>query len=278
MTYREAWNQGKERLARAGVPEAELDAWYLLSGASGLSRAVYYMDRERQWTNAAELEQYEDWIRRREKRVPLQYITGFQQFMGLEFQVTPAVLIPRQDTETLVEYALQYVRPGSRVLDLCTGSGCIGISLAKLGGAQVVCTDISEEALAVARENGRRLGCPDICWIHSDLLEQVRERDFDLIVSNPPYIASAVIDGLMPEVREYEPSLALDGREDGLYFYRKLAAQCAAFLKPGGQICLEIGYDQGAAVTRLLTAQHWEKIRILQDTAGLDRVAAAWRQ
>lgn len=276
-TYREALCRAEARLAKAGVEEAALDAWLLFSWVSGISRAVYFMDRDRPWTDQEEQKRYEAVIGKRAQRTPLQYLTGVQQFMGLDFQVTPSVLIPRQDTETLVEYALQRLRPGDRVLDLCTGSGCIGISLMKLGGARVWCTDISEKALAVARSNGQRLGCDGISWIRSDLLEQIEEKAFDMIVSNPPYIPSEVIDGLMPEVRDHEPRLALDGDGDGLSFYRRLASDCKGFLKPGGLLCMEIGCDQGRAVAELLTAAGWEQIFVLKDDAGRDRVVSAVR-
>lgn len=275
ITYKEVLCRAEEQLANAGVEEAALDAWLLFSWVTGISRAVYFMDSGRQWTSQEEQKRYEALIRRRAKRIPLQYLTGVQQFMGLDFRVTPAVLIPRQDTETLVEYALQRLHPGDRVLDLCTGSGCIGISLMKLGNAQVWCADISEEALKVAKSNGQRLGCGEIKWIQSDLLEQIEEKEFDMIVSNPPYIASGVIDGLMPEVRDHEPRLALDGEADGLAFYRHFALECGSFLKPGGRICLEIGYDQGEAVSGLLTTAGWEQISVHQDTARQDRVVSA---
>lgn len=275
VTYKEALRRAEARLAKAGVEEAALDAWLLFSWVTGISRAVYFMDSSRQWTDQKEQKLYEGMIEKRAERIPLQYLTGVQQFMGLDFQVTPSVLIPRQDTETLVEYALQGLRSGDRVLDLCTGSGCIGISLMKLGGARVWCADISWEALEVARNNGRLLGCNEIEWIRSDLLENIKERDFDMIVSNPPYIASGVIDGLMPEVKDHEPRLALDGEADGLSFYRRLASECGEFLKPGGQLCLEIGYDQGGAVGGLLAAAGWEQIFVHKDAAGQNRVISA---
>ncbi len=275
ITYREALCHGEAQLAGAGVEEAALDAWLLFSWVTGISRAVYFMDSDRPWTDQEKQKQYKALIGKRAERIPLQYLTGVQQFMGLDFQVTPAVLIPRQDTETLVEYVLQRLRPGDRVLDLCTGSGCIGISLMKLGGARVSCADISEDALEIARNNGRRLGCGGIEWIRSDLLDNIKERAFDMIVSNPPYIASGVIDGLMPEVKDHEPRLALDGKGDGLFFYRRLASECGAFLKPGGQLCLEIGYDQGGAVSGLLAAAGWERICVHKDAAGQNRVASA---
>ena len=277
MTYREALSAGAARLEMAGVAEAGLDAWYLFSQASGVGRAVYYMEPDREWNDREGEGRYQSWLDRRAAREPLQYITGSQQFMGLDFYVTPAVLIPRQDTETVAEYVLKALRPGEKALDLCTGSGCIGISLAVLGGASVMGADISEEALQVARENGRRLNCPGIRWVRSDLLEQIEDRDFDWIVSNPPYIPSGDISGLMPEVRDYEPRLALDGSGDGLHFYRRLARDCGGHLKPGGRVCFEIGSEQGPAVKELLESSGYEAVEILKDLAGLDRaVAGIW--
>ena len=275
MTYQEALSAGAAQLEEAGVPEAGLDAWYLFSQAAGVSTAVYHMEPGREWTDPTAEAQYREWLRRRADREPLQYITGIQQFMGLDFHVTPAVLIPRQDTETLVEYVLKKLRPGDMVLDLCTGSGCIGISLALLGGARVQAADISREALRIAEENGRLLGCQQIRWTQSDLFDEVGDRNFDWIVSNPPYIPSEEINKLMPEVRDHEPHLALDGREDGLYFYRRLAKESCRYLKPGGRICFEIGYYQGAAVKTLLEDGAYSDVQPLKDMAGLDRAAAA---
>ena len=195
------------------------------------------------------------------------------------------VLIPRQDTEILVELVLQeHGKPalksgthstempeGERVLDLCTGSGCIAIALAKLGRFSAVsAADISADALAVAEENLKRTGA-EVTLIHSDLFSEIPGK-FDVITANPPYIQSEVIDTLTPEVREHEPRLALDGDEDGLVFYRRLASECPAHLNPGGSVYFEIGYDQGEAVCALLRDRGFSGVRCLKDLAGLDRV------
>ena len=191
--------------------------------------------------------------------------------MGLDFHVNEHVLIPRQDTECLVEQVLPYV-DGKRVLDVCTGSGCIAIAIAKLGKPFIVHgVDISEEALAVARQNADRLAEKQAVFIQSDLFEKV-EGSFDLVVSNPPYIRSQEIAGLMPEVREHEPHLALAGKDDGLHFYREIIKGAMLHLKRGGQLFFEIGYDQGEAVQALLAANGYTEIAVVKDYAGLDRV------
>ena len=227
---------------------------------------------------------FEEFVSRREGREPLQQILGTQEFMGLSFLVNRHVLIPRQDTETLVELVLKEVKDReARILDLCTGSGCIAISLAALGGFRfVAASDISQEALETARENaGRILGdggneSGKIRFRRSDLLDGFdREERFDVIVSNPPYIPSETIGGLEPEVREFEPRLALDGSADGLLFYRRLAGECGAFLNRGGRVYFEIGHDQGAAVSGLLEAHGFTDIKVRKDLAGNDRVVSA---
>ena len=196
--------------------------------------------------------------------------------MGLEFDVNEHVLIPRQDTEILVEEALRELRDGMDILDMCTGSGCILISLLRYSND---CTglgvDISEEALAVAEGNARKLLAPDCQarFIKSDLFGEV-DGMYDMIVSNPPYIPSGVIDSLMPEVREHEPLGALDGREDGLWFYRRITGECRKYLKPGGMLFYEIGYDQGASVSEILSGEGFGEIQVTKDYAGLDRVVS----
>ena len=191
--------------------------------------------------------------------------------MGLTFKVNEHVLIPRQDTEILVEEAMRYLSDGMRILDICTGSGCILLSLLKYSNeCEGLGVDISDDALAVARENAQNLGL-EAEFRHSDLLEKV-EGKFDMIVSNPPYIETAVIDTLMPEVREHEPMLALDGREDGLYFYRRIVEQCTSYMTRGARLFFEIGYDQGEAVKDMMIHKGFCEVEIIKDYAGLDRV------
>lgn len=219
LAIQEIYREGKERLERAGILEAELDAWYLLEHVTGISKASYYGNPARE-IRRQEKEQYFYYIEERKKRIPLQHLTGEQGFMGLVFCVNRHVLIPRQDTEILVETALERMKPGMQILDMCTGSGCILLSLLKLCKAEGVTgtgTDISKEALRVAVSNAERLGIR-AKFVQGDLFENIgSQKIFDMIVSNPPYIPTAVIDGLQEEVKLYDPYVALDGREDGLF-------------------------------------------------------------
>lgn len=272
MTHMELLSWGQEQLSGIGIPDAETDAWLLLEYVTGMNRASYFLNRQ-EVVPARDVESYQQFIRCRSKHVPLQYITGKQDFMGMTFAVSDAVLIPRQDTETLVELALPYVA-GKCILDMCTGSGCIAVSLQRLGNPQLChAVDISKEALAIAGKNIENLDADVQLW-QSDLFEQVEE-SYDVIVSNPPYIPPDVIAGLMPEVREHEPRIALDGGRDGLDFYRRLAEEAGKHLKQNGRLYLEIGYDQGAAVINLLQEQGYQEIRLHQDLAGRDRVVSA---
>lgn len=274
MTWGELLKQGQERLKKAGIQEYELDAWYLFERAFSMSRARYFLDaKEEAAPEAPALKAYEDGLERRSGRMPLQHILGTQEFMGMEFFVNAHVLIPRQDTETLVETVLNEQKNRNIfVLDMCTGSGCIAVSLKALGGyARVAAADISPEALEVAEKNA---GTYPVEFRQSDMFAAFEPgRDmFDVIVSNPPYIPSEVIRGLEPEVRDHEPLGALDGKEDGLYFYRILAEQCGDFLNQGGSVYFETGHDQGAAVKTLLESHGFQDTKVIKDLAGMDRV------
>lgn len=275
MTYVEAYDWGRNQLTASQVPDAEWDAWLLLEHVTGMKRAGYLLRQTETMGRAAE-ERYHFLIRQRKMRIPLQHLTEEVEFMGLSFFVNQDVLIPRQDTETLVELVLPEVE-GKRVLDVCTGSGCIAIALQKLGKPEVCHgVDLSLRALAVAQENCGRLNAEVRIW-QSDLFAQVTE-SYDVITSNPPYIASAAIPELMPEVREHEPLEALDGGADGYLFYRKLAAEAGRYLRENGRLYLEIGYDQGKTVTGLLQKNGFDKIQVHPDLAGHDRVVSAvWR-
>ena len=348
-------NYGKKILKNAGIVEADLDAWYLFEQIFGISRAQYFlcarenivgstaqkMTAQEQTGNSLEsknaldcvelwlkekLSAYENALKKRVARIPLQQIIGQQEFMGLSFFVNEHVLIPRQDTETLVELVLQEQKDKDiSILDMCTGSGCIAVSLKKLGGyAHVEGADISEESLKVAKRNSEeilenndvnndavssrteqiqnctnltnnqnkqnnsakrkiseasKLSQAGVTFRHSDMFSNFPETEqFDVIVSNPPYIPSAVIEELEPEVRDHEPRGALDGTADGLYFYRILAEECAKHLTPGGHVYFETGYDQGAAVKELLDIHGFKDTRVIQDLAGKDRVVCgAWQ-
>ena len=274
-TYREAVQRGCEALQEAGVPEAFLQAQQLLWYVCGMTPADWLMRREDS-IPAREWEAFSAVIEKRVTRIPLQYLTGEQEFMGLPFRVSPAVLIPRQDTEHLVEEALACCE-GKRVLDMCTGSGCIAISIAKLGKpASVTGADISPEALAVAKDNAKRLEA-EVTWVQSDMFAGIAG-EYDVIVSNPPYIPPEQIVGLEPEVKDYEPRIALYGGEDGLEYYRVLVTEGAKRLRPagngekGGILMVEIGYDQGVSVPALFREAGFADVRVKKDYAGLDRV------
>lgn len=269
VVYRELLEEGKCILAQAEIVDAECDAWLLLEHVSGMNRAQFFLHQ--QDTVPGELEaDYRGMLRKRAEHIPLQHLTGTQEFMGLEFQVSPDVLIPRQDTELLVEKLLPHVHE-KRVLDVCTGSGCIAISLAVLGRPEHVdAVDLSEKALIQAEKNAKKLGA-DISFYRSDMLDEITGR-YDVIVSNPPYIASKVVDELMPEVQEHEPRMALDGGADGLDLYRRLLAQAPDRLLPGGLLAVEIGYDQREAVMKLFREQGFTEVHCDRDLCGNDRV------
>lgn len=270
MTFREAIRFGEEKLNIAGIEDAKHDAWLLLTFICKIDRTFYYvhMDEEMPVEQVAE---YENVLNKRAEHVPLQYITGEQEFMGIPFHVNDAVLIPRQDTETLVEEALKVVRPGMKVLDMCTGSGCILISILKnIVDIEGYGYDISKQAINVAKENAK-LNNVNATFERSDLFEDVSET-FDVIVSNPPYIPTDVIGGLMPEVAVYEPMQALDGKEDGLHFYRRIIEAASQYLNPGGKLLFEIGHDQGESVSTLMKEAGYQDVRVIKDLAGNDRV------
>ncbi|MFR3754241.1 MAG: peptide chain release factor N(5)-glutamine methyltransferase [Enterocloster sp.] len=287
MTMQQLLWQGVQELNKAGVPDPQLDARYLLLEVFHLNLASFLALKarelgrmRRQRENAGEFMRL---IEARAGRTPLQHLTGTQEFMGFEFLVNEHVLIPRQDTETLVELVLEEQKDREkRVLDMCTGSGCIAISLALMGRYRhVAALDVSAEALKVAAGNRDRLlggyeGGFEL--FESNMFSALgTDRTFDVIVSNPPYIPSRVIEGLAPEVRDHEPRIALDGSEDGLTFYRILAEEARNHLAEGGSIYMEIGYDQSEAVEGLFRSGGYRDVRTFQDLAGQDRVVRARR-
>lgn len=282
-TWQQLLDEGVRILRAVGITEADLDAWYLLSAAFQIDRVHFLMDRTRP-VLAEQLKVgqpiYRDYLKSRAEHIPLQQILGVQEFMGLELYVNEHVLIPRQDTEKLVEEVLKHHRETDcSVLDMCTGSGCIAISLAVLGGYdRITAADRSLEALKVAKKNGSSLleGRKQLVFVESDMFSNLDVAEkYDIIVSNPPYIPSSVIEELAPEVREHEPRMALDGAEDGLYFYRILSDKSRAYLNDGGSIYFEIGYDQAEAVTGLLLNDGYKEIKVIKDEPGLDRVVEA---
>jgi release factor glutamine methyltransferase len=287
--YQMLYNEGKSILAQHHIAEADLDARLLLEYVCKTDRNTLLVHGDREVSDE-EQERYLELIRKRGQHIPLQHLTGEQDFMGLTFTVNENVLVPRQDTEILVEEVMKNLHDGMRILDMCTGSGCILLSLLQYSNDCIgVGADLSEEALAVARENYARLKAEkpamEATFVQSDLFaslpvpsEGLERQDavwgekFDIVVSNPPYIKTDVIDTLMPEVREYEPLMALDGREDGLYFYKKITHDTKRYLNRGGMLFYEIGYDQAADVQKIMEAEGFQEITVVQDFAGLDRV------
>lgn len=276
LTWAQLLAEAEEKLAGAGVPDADTDAWLLMEHCFSITKSSYYLNRNTEVSQEKELRQYRELLQKRAERIPLQYLTGSQWFMGLEFSVSPDVLIPRQDTETLVETVLSYSsrRHVSSVLDVCTGSGCIAVSLAHYGDFdRTDASDISSAALAVAASNAEKHHVR-VRFLESDLLTQI-QGCYDVIVSNPPYIESEVVEQLEPEVKDYEPRLALCGGSDGLDFYRRLLESAPAHLYPGGALFVEIGYNQWEAVADLFRAHGFFHPRLVRDLAGLDRVVWA---
>lgn len=279
-TWSSLLKEGTEILETAGIEEARLDAWLLLEHESGKNRAYYFAHSEEAADESVEAG-YLALIERRAKHIPLQHLTHKGYFMGYEFYVNEHVLIPRQDTETLAEKVLSAIekKESPRILDMCTGSGCILISLLlEREDARGTGADLSSDALAAAEKNAEMLAVSDrAVFVESDLFsgryfQEKENQVFDVIVSNPPYIPTEEIETLMDEVRFHDPYMALDGKEDGLYFYRIITKEAQKYLGPGGWLLYEIGCSQGAAVSRLMEDAGFVDIEIIQDLAGLDRV------
>lgn len=285
MKYADLYEKGKEILYSAGIDESKLDARLLLEYICHTDRNDLLVHGDREVSSEDEAK-YLELIGMRASHIPLQYITGVQEFMGLEFDVNEHVLIPRQDTEILVEEIMKDLHDGTRILDMCTGSGCILISLLAFSNDCVgVGVDISADALDVAKSNAAKLlmhkqDATDYSFMASDLFSCFYDminagkevEKFDIIVSNPPYIRSDVIPTLMEEVRLHEPVLALDGDFDGLIFYKRIANESISFLHNGGKLFFEIGYDQAEAVKEIMEASGFKDIKVIKDFAGLDRV------
>ncbi|WP_243175736.1 peptide chain release factor N(5)-glutamine methyltransferase [Coprococcus ammoniilyticus] len=275
MTQYQLVTAGKEKLNEHNVPDADIDAELLWLFVSKQDKMAYIMNRQEDVTETIR-SSYEALIDKRSKRIPLQYITGIQCFMGYDFETTPDVLIPRFDTEVLVEQANRLIQDihsdKMSVLDMCCGSGCIGLSVALMNqNIHIDLCDISDSAIALTTKNAKRLEVSDYTVIKSDLFDKIDKR-YDMILSNPPYIESKVIDGLMPEVRDYEPRLALDGDADGLKFYRAIIENAESYLNEKGYILFEIGNHQAHDVQQLLVDKHFEDVRVVKDLAENDRV------
>ena len=313
MTYRDMLKHGETVLQEAGVVDYKLDAWYLFEAATGLSKQLYFMEMTTEATERIEAK-YNKLLKRRTNREPLQYILGSQVFMGLDFEVNEHVLIPRQDTENLVEEVNKIIEAMKAerasegdadandadknqdidILDMCTGSGCIIISLVAMNeGVYGTAVDLSREAISVARRNAMNNSVTDrVEFYVGDLFDGITEhkeqkvvraglsctkygparQTFDIIVSNPPYIPTAEIAKLMPEVGDFEPMMALDGDEDGLRFYRQIAADAPDFLKDGGYLIVEIGFDQGQDVRNIFLENNFADVCVIKDYQDNDRI------
>ncbi len=279
MKYGVLYRLGTERLTAAGIEEASLDARLLLEHICHTDRNALLVRAETE-VEQTRVQRYLDGIAERARHVPLQYITGVQEFMGLSFAVNEHVLIPRQDTEILVEEAMRELHDGMRILDMCTGSGCVLLSLLRYSNDCVgTGVDISAAALAVAGKNAAAFGL-EADFREGDLFAGLESGSrFDMLVSNPPYIRTDVIPGLMEEVRLHEPLTALDGKEDGLHFYRRISREAKAYLNGGAGVFLEIGFDQGADVRRILEDAGYDSVEIVKDYAGHDRVVRCiWQE
>lgn len=275
MTLREALNYGKMQLKEADIEEYALDAWLLMEHITGISKAMFFVKDKEEMEISCQ-KRYLEAIDRRKNHIPLQHITGVQEFMGYEFYVNEHVLIPRQDTEILVEEAhrMCQIEGGRKILDLCCGSGCIILSLLKMDDRRTgIGSDISQKALVVAERNRVGLGLSKerVQFQKSDLFDHIKGK-YDLIVSNPPYIRTEVIRTLQEEVRLHDPYEALDGKEDGLYFYRRIIQEAGNYLNEKGILLFEIGFDQAQAVKSLMESRGYSGIWIKKDLAGLDRV------
>ena len=280
MIWQKILEKGSSILAEAGIEEADVDARELLMYYKKWNWTDLLMNRSQE-SSPEETEDYLQLIEKRASHTPLQHLTGEQEFMGYLFRVTGDVLVPRQDTEILCEEVIKAAEKkagkggaGLKILDMCTGSGCIAISLKKeLPYAEVTAADLSDKALSIARQNAEANDA-EINFRQGNLFEALNESDteFDLIVSNPPYIPAEEIETLTPEVKDHDPRMALDGGLDGLDFYRRIAEESYKYMKKDGELFLEIGAPQGEDVKRLLEENSFSDCRVIQDLAQLDRV------
>ncbi|MFQ9114902.1 peptide chain release factor N(5)-glutamine methyltransferase [Eubacterium sp.] len=277
VLVRDIIKKAQNTLEAAGIADSQVDSWLLAEFVFGITRVKYYANMQ-MTVDGRSAEKYNELVNQRAGHIPLQHIIGTQEFMGLTFKVNENVLIPRQDTELLVENVVDYFGNDERtVLDMCTGSGCIAVSIDRLSkNSKVTAVDISEKALEVAQENNR-LNNANVTFIQSDLFTNVTGK-YDIIVSNPPYIRTDEIPKLMEEVKSHEPVMALDGMEDGLYFYKKICNEASDYLNDNGKIFFEIGYDQGDDVSEILRQNRFCNIEVLKDLSGNDRVVIARKE
>ena len=273
MTIRQAVSWGSDKLKSHGVENAKHDSFELLSAVNGMTRTFYLVNGD-SFLSEEDFLLFEEYIDKRAAHIPLQHIIGKAYFYGYEFEVNGDVLVPRQDTEILVGEVMKVARSGDYILDMCTGSGCIGITIAKkFPEVKVLGIDVSEKALAVAEKNKHNLEADNIDFMLSDLFEKLNQDiTFNIIASNPPYIPTKVIVGLQDEVRLHDPILALDGSEDGLKYYRNISSEAGKYLEPDGWLCFEIGAEQALDVSDIMEREGFRNITVIKDLAGLDRV------
>ena len=273
-SYRKLFAKAFDLLKSSGIENVEYDIKAILTDTFGVDLNKFILDMDNEFEPDKDLEaKYLSRIEKRKKHIPLQYIINKQNFYGLDFYVDESVLIPRYDTENIVDRIVKDCKENKclSVLDLCTGSGCIAVSLKKFGFESVYAADISDKALSVAKYNAK-LNNADIIFLQSDLYENFpKEIRFDIIVSNPPYISTDEIARLEKQVRDFEPKLALDGGRDGLDFYKKIINLSKDFLNNKGRLYLEIGYDQSKDVVDLAKKERYDNIVIIKDLSGRDR-------
>ena len=273
-SYRKLFVKALDLLKSSGIENVEYDIKAILTDTFGLDLNKFILDMDNEFEPDKDLEaKYLSRIEKRKKHIPLQYIINKQNFYGLDFYVNESVLIPRYDTENIVDRIVKDCKENKclSVLDLCTGSGCIAVSLKKCGFESVYAADISDKALSVAKYNAK-LNNADIIFLQSDLYENFpKEIRFDIIVSNPPYISTDEIARLEKQVRDFEPKLALDGGRDGLDFYKKIINLSKNFLNNKGRLYLEIGYDQSKDVVDLAKKEGYDNIVVIKDLSGRDR-------
>ena len=270
MKYREIYELGCLKLKAADISDYKLDARLLLEYVCGTTYGDLFSKGDDE-VSEEQAREYDLLLAKRAGHVPLQHLTGSQEFMGLNFFVNENVLVPRADTETLVEEVLKELHDGMRVLDMCTGSGCILLSLLKYSNdCEGVGADISDKALEVAKRNAEALGI-EASFVQGDLFENVSGK-FDILVSNPPYIRTCEIEELMPEVRDHDPFIALNGHETGIYFYEKIVKAAPEFLNRGAFVAFEIGCDQGREVSELMIANGYKNVEVVNDLCGNPRV------